>query len=875
MADTQYHLSYKTRGDSSPQGKPKVYFCCHPDDFGYLFEEISNEILAEQNCSVWYADPVDAVRDEEFLNDLSQMQLFVMPVTAKLLYLKNHAIDVEFPFAVEHHIPILPLMQESDLEGIFNQKCADLQFLDKKARDATAIPYEEKFRAYLSSVLIGDELAQKVRDAFDAYIFLSYRKKDRKYAQELMRLIHKNKSCRDIAIWYDEFLIPGENFNDAIRQALNKSDLFVMTVTPNLIAEKNYIMTTEYPMAKDAGKPILPAEMVKTDRGALAEKYQQLPIPTDAHNEIALSETLLSTIQNLAIKENDDSPEHSFFIGLAYLGGIDVEVDHERALFLIRSAAEAGLPEAMEKLIRMYETGEGVARDYQAAIAWREKKIARSEKIYRDSPDEASLNQFFWDVINCAYAYYSLGKSTLAYKKIEYAKDLMENAAIQEKSPNTRRNLAVCYRLFSAIPSSKRDFDGYMSYIEKSLTILEDLCRETGTQQARYDLADAYAGIIGYAKTSVRRREKAIEIAEELVRETDSIEMRWLLSKCYKSYGDFLRVGVGGNPPAARGYLEKSLAIAEDLSVETGTLQARRDLADRYTELSGLCGRLKDVDAEKRYTKKAFQLSQKIAQETDAVGDRRRLASAYGSMGLICKSEGNAEKARFYYEEELVLLERLTYETEGTQDGKFFCLCCNTLGELCKDMGDLSSSFSYYEKGIEMCEMMTRETDAESDRRSLANAYFTVARAYEKSGDLKMARYHFEKKLMIYERLILEKNEVRDRDMFCYYCGRLGEICSKIGDVERSIYYYEKEIEERKNIAQTSGKHIDYVRVVDACENAARTIPERRTAYLQKAIGIYEILCDQQPEDSYYRQQIQELRVEIQKLCDQQPEGGY
>ena len=131
MADTQYHLSYKTRGDSSPQGKPKVYFCCHPDDFGYLFEEISNEILAEQNCSVWYADPVDAVRDEEFLNDLSRMQLFVMPVTAKLLYLKNHAIDVEFPFAVEHHIPILPLMQDSDLEGIFNQKCADLQFLDK------------------------------------------------------------------------------------------------------------------------------------------------------------------------------------------------------------------------------------------------------------------------------------------------------------------------------------------------------------------------------------------------------------------------------------------------------------------------------------------------------------------------------------------------------------------------------------------------------------------------------------------------------------------------------------------------------------------------------------------------------------------------
>jgi hypothetical protein len=37
-------LSYKTRGNSSPQGKPKVYFACHPDDFS-LFEAISDDIL--------------------------------------------------------------------------------------------------------------------------------------------------------------------------------------------------------------------------------------------------------------------------------------------------------------------------------------------------------------------------------------------------------------------------------------------------------------------------------------------------------------------------------------------------------------------------------------------------------------------------------------------------------------------------------------------------------------------------------------------------------------------------------------------------------------------------------------------------------------
>lgn len=47
-------LNYKTRGMSSPQGKPKVYFICHPLDFKAHFEVIQEDILRSQNCAVWY-----------------------------------------------------------------------------------------------------------------------------------------------------------------------------------------------------------------------------------------------------------------------------------------------------------------------------------------------------------------------------------------------------------------------------------------------------------------------------------------------------------------------------------------------------------------------------------------------------------------------------------------------------------------------------------------------------------------------------------------------------------------------------------------------------------------------------------------------------
>ena len=58
-------LGYKTRGQSSPQGKAKVYFCCHPLDQRQYLDSISQEILSRQNCAVWYPLDPNAIRDRE------------------------------------------------------------------------------------------------------------------------------------------------------------------------------------------------------------------------------------------------------------------------------------------------------------------------------------------------------------------------------------------------------------------------------------------------------------------------------------------------------------------------------------------------------------------------------------------------------------------------------------------------------------------------------------------------------------------------------------------------------------------------------------------------------------------------------------------
>ena len=392
-------FQYKTKGMTSPQGKRRVYFTCHPDDHGRFFEQISAELLSITDCAVWYSTDDDY---EDIDTDLGQMNLFVVPITTRLLTKPCRTRDTDVPFALTNHIPILPLMQEGGLDELFTEHFGDLQYLDPNARDETAISYDEKLKKYLNSVLVGDELAAKVRAAFDAYIFLSYRKKDRKYANELMHLIHKNDFCRDIAIWYDEYLTPGENFNQAISDALQKSDLFALVVTPSLVNEKNYVQTVEYPAAKEQKKIILPAELEKTNHDALIEQYPDIPNGVDARDEAALSKALESALLHIARKENDTDPQHNFFIGLAYLDGIDVEVNHEHALSLITFAAESKenkVPEAIEKLVSMYSDGHGVNRNYRVATEWQRKLVEHWESEYRKShgiDDYRKLFPRFW-----------------------------------------------------------------------------------------------------------------------------------------------------------------------------------------------------------------------------------------------------------------------------------------------------------------------------------------------------------------------------------------------------------------------------------------------------------------------------------------------
>ena len=50
------YLKYYTIANESPQGKPRVFLICHPDDFQQYSGTVVKDILSTVNCAVYYMD---------------------------------------------------------------------------------------------------------------------------------------------------------------------------------------------------------------------------------------------------------------------------------------------------------------------------------------------------------------------------------------------------------------------------------------------------------------------------------------------------------------------------------------------------------------------------------------------------------------------------------------------------------------------------------------------------------------------------------------------------------------------------------------------------------------------------------------------------
>ncbi len=479
----------KTRGNSSPKGKGRVYFTCHPNDFDTYFEKLCEDIFQALDCAVYYTENMSAAFSEEERNmDLANCNLFVVPITYNLLSTPNRAMDHDIAFAKSKHIPILPIMMEIGLDGLYSErdKFGEMHYISPFARDQGGLSYEKKLKDYLNTVLVGDELAKRIRDAFDAYIFLSYRKIDRVYANELIQLIHKEPKYRNIAIWYDEFLTPGESFKDNIHKIISDCKLFAILITPNVLEDNNYVKDIEYPAAVNAKKTVLAAEMVKTDYEYLLSKYDGMPKCIDPRNENELKESLSELLFKIAKKESDEAM-HNYLIGLAYLNGIDVEIDCDYGLKLVTAAADHGLPEAIRMLQSMYYYGNNVPIDYIESLKWQERLTERYFELFgEESP------QLLCALNDLGLMYADAGDFNKAVEKIEESY-VLSSCIFGEESLDSLISLGNLAALYGELEKTQTCFE--LSDKVYSLLLKNYGEENYNTVIALGNLAAAYSGV--------------------------------------------------------------------------------------------------------------------------------------------------------------------------------------------------------------------------------------------------------------------------------------------------------------------------------------------------------------------------------------------
>ncbi len=718
-------MKVETKNKVEISKKPRVYFTCHPNDFDSYFQKICGDIFRTHDCAIYYtSDMTESITEDYRETDLGRNNLFVIPVTYALLTTPNRAMDEDFSYAKKEHIPVLPVMMEPGLVSLYSQpdKFGELQYLNPYSTDPTEISYEEKLKKYLESVLIDDKMAKRIRSAFDANIFLSYRKKDRKYANQLMRLIHSYPEFRDIAIWFDEFLIPGESFKEAIENVLANSQLFTLLVTPNLLEEPdgkpNFVMEKEYPTAKNSGMDILAVEMKITDKDALRKKFQGIPDCIDPHKDEVLKSCLLEIVKKLSITPNN-TPEHTFLIGLAYLEGIDMEVDRDRGTKMIHSAAENNDCEAIIKLVDMYENGIGLPYSIENAAMWQNRLVSILEKKYKKSHNPTDLVSLFWTRHHCAQLY-------TAIKKYEYAEAKINNILPRLLAVKTRTGSIIKQRL------------DILNCILYSFLLLSHISVQKGDLSRSEDLLEKAQSFYNNIIIPMDANDEQALLNSILL----NYEMMYLqLAKQYKELHHYEK---------ALEYAKRALRIVTEHIPETSSFYNCR-LEIEANEIAGdACFYSDDFSAAEKYYSTMYRLAKATAEASEDPLAQRDFAYACNRMGELMLQKSNLKDAKTYFLHSFHISKSLrSYKNDDDTGNLAFCY--TRFGDIYWRKSRMLLRARCYRKAAKIRSAIFESSRDPDSMMHLAYAYINLSRI-----SLFRRKYYLAKAKTLFEALIQE-----------------------------------------------------------------------------------------------------------------------
>ena len=734
-------LDFRRRPLSSDHSG-RVFFSAHPDDTTKCTSVI-DDVLALTDCIACFdGDPLGE-ENAEWCALLSDMQLFVVLVSEKFLREPSRAKNAELPLAKEKHIPILPILTESVSLEEYNRVFPDIQYLDPKDKSDAALPYSQKLERALGEVLQSSSARARIRDSFELSFFLSYRKKDRRGAQELLEKIHSRDKFRSVAVWYDEFLLPGEDFNHSIEEAMNQSSAFLMSVTPHMLEPTNYVLDVEFPAAVEKEMKIVAVETQSTDKSDFSDKFKDAPPLIPLEDEERLFSALEGITGTALSKEN--TAEHTYYLGLAYLGGICVEVNRPLGVRLIKEAAEKDYAPAVEKLILMYRCGEGVERSYAEATKLRRRLI---ELLYADFSKirtADALDDYLSAMIALGDEYRDLGDYSSARDAINRARTESDRLRGERHLNGTAALYTrIAVQRLSAIERLAGNLDEAILILKSNLPFFRFEAEESGESIDRRGLAVLLEELSnlyiekGLPAKAEKFAKEAMEINESLVSgESSSALDRYNLS--VNLFNKALSLSSTGAHDAA---IETALRGIDTVSSAMDHRESYALFIRFHLLLGEEYGAKGSLGEAKSAVNAALDICESPATPQDIVTLKLK-AEALSSLGELTISEGNLMGARSFLRAADDLFGEIIEEGGEKKMYHSRAKVAFMDAQVCYNLSLFSGAKYNYEKCIEYMEAYTEEAPKPKDLHVLALASFLLGAMNRQSPDVSLLQKAF------------------------------------------------------------------------------------------------------------------------------------
>ena len=742
-------MEFESKTGHALLGQPWVFFSCHPAKFDTYKEQVKDDVLACCDCVFCWWDPSDALPDS--LDELNQIGLFVFAVDRAFIEQDCPANTVLWNYALEHHIPILPLIMEEDIILAFNERFGEIHALlgYGSAR-------RERLESYFDRLFVRSDLATEIRQSFDAHLFLSYRKVDAADAAELIKSLRKLDYCRDVAIWFDAYLSPGENFDENISEALRECDLFLLLVTPSLLLnENNYVRCEEFPAAQRTGRAILPIEMEPTDRITLQTWYAGIPESVDGHRGAELDAGLQAHLDTHALGKNNER-RHLYCMGLAYLQGIDVEVDKGQAAGFIERAAQADLQDAMRTLQQMCQDGNGVRQDFGEAARWSEK-LARSlqpESVSREHAPECLT--YVRQLVDAANAYAELRQTDRALELLGEGTDFLRPCA-EGHDPT----LDLCRALLASTTAMLQVRKGENDLARENYALATRCFGFAGQAERSSKLLCAWAdALLGEAVLVAKTKqleqgctlvEEALSLYEESYALDHSYEAGFGCAECHHELCAYALDR--DRQQQAVDHLRAGTDILREVKERHGEGRTLQELFSWHLLIGDLATVASNYEVALGAYKRAEEIILHFNRDTMTILENRHLQKIYAAIGNTYLELDQPDDAERYFFPGYLAASEMEHDIGDLQSKSDLELFCTKMGFITLERGDLDEAEDFIRKEVELSREIDRMAPTIDTRFSLGLALHQLGLLMRKRKQRKQMDEAFDEAYKIFDKL--------------------------------------------------------------------------------------------------------------------------